>query len=86
MQHIDVCDENENIGVHPLRGDDNASRGDIRRKWRNEAVVPKAPPSPPVYFSIEPCRDYFRLFIAQCHGDECELTLICPRALFEYFV
>ncbi|CAH2238686.1 jg4360 [Pararge aegeria aegeria] len=25
--------------VSTLRGDDNASRGDFRRKWRNEAVV-----------------------------------------------
>lgn len=30
--------------VSTLQGVDNASRGDIRRKWRNEAVVP--PPAP----------------------------------------
>lgn len=69
--------------VSTLQGVDNASRGDIRRKWRNEAVVPPPAPAHPAPFSRTPWR-LFRVFIrSQYHGDEYKLVLtICPPAIY----
>lgn len=44
--------------VSTLQGVDNASRGDIRRKWRNEAVVPPPAPAPSLTI-FPPHGDYF---------------------------